>query len=188
MAENWTKELPNGWRGGEAVTKWWRGSMLHLYRLRKPCAQCSNEMVIDVTAAALSGDAKNAGLLLQRCQNCRAASKGGTSRPRTDKLAVVTPQATVQGIDVAEHAQVKAERDEYAEGIAEQMTRCGVLQRKHDALFAELQIVKAENATLRNKFALYELQPAMERQAKIPADVEGQKLLKKFLEKMPWDA
>lgn len=182
MAENWAKELPNGWQGGEAITKWWRGSILHLYRLRKACGQCSAEMVIDVTAAALNGDAKNAGLLLQRCQNCRAASKGGTSRPRTDVPAasVALPiQAILQGVDPAEHAQVKAERDEYAEGVAEQMARCGVLQRKHDALFAEVQVLKAKMAT-------FLLQPAMEAQAAfdphtlLAADIAAKN-------KLPWE-
>ena len=80
--ENWTKELPNGWTGGEAKTKWWRGKFVHLYRLTKPCAQCNRPMVIDVTAAALEGTAQNAGLHLKRCPECRAASKNGTSRPK----------------------------------------------------------------------------------------------------------
>jgi len=48
-------------------------------------------------------------------------------------------------------------------------------------------VLKAENATLRNKFATYELQPAMEHAAKMPADAVGQQLLQKFKEKMPWD-
>ena len=62
------------------------------------------------------------------------------------------------------------------------------LYARNAALFAELQIVKAENATLRNKFAPYELQPAMERAAAFPADIVGQQLLQKFKEKMPWEA
>ena len=62
------------------------------------------------------------------------------------------------------------------------------LYARNSALFAEVQILKAENETLRNKFAPYELQPAMERQAALPADVVGQQLLQKFKEKMPWDA
>ncbi len=71
----------NGWKVGEAVTKWWRGKFLHLYRLRKNCAQCGAEMVIDVTKAAVEGTAKNAGLHIVRCPACRQSSPKGTSRP-----------------------------------------------------------------------------------------------------------
>ena len=83
MSTDLTGLIPHGWTGGEAVTKWWRGKYLHLYRLRKNCAQCGKEMIIDVTKAAIVGTAKNAGLHLTRCPGCRGASKGegGTSRP-----------------------------------------------------------------------------------------------------------
>jgi hypothetical protein len=160
MPENWTKELPQGWRGGEAVTKWWRGSMLHLYRLRKPCAQCADEMVIDVTAAALEGKAKNAGLLLQRCQNCRAAAKGGTSRPRTNKApspavsSQAPAQAAVSGADPGELAELKAERDEYAQSVMDQGQLIGTLKR--------------ENEQLKARLAQYELPAAMAAANKMP--------------------
>jgi hypothetical protein len=85
MSTDLTGLIPHGWAGGEAVTKWWRGKHLHLYRLRKNCAQCGKEMILDVTKAAIAGTAKNAGLHLTRCPECRAVSKGGggTSRPTT---------------------------------------------------------------------------------------------------------
>lgn len=85
MSTDLTGVIPYGWVGGEAVTKWWRGKHLHLYRLRKNCAQCGKEMILDVTKAAIMGTAKNAGLHLTRCPDCRAVSKegGGTSRPTT---------------------------------------------------------------------------------------------------------
>ena len=85
MPTDLTGLIPHGWAGGEAVTKWWRGKHLHLYRLRKNCAQCGKEMILDVTKAAIAGTAKNAGLHLTRCPQCRNASKeeGGTSRPTT---------------------------------------------------------------------------------------------------------
>lgn len=85
MSTDLTGLIPYGWTGGEAVTKWWRGKHLHLYRLRKNCAQCGKEMILDVTKAAIAGTAKNAGLHLTRCPQCRNASKaeGGTSRPTT---------------------------------------------------------------------------------------------------------
>lgn len=84
--ENYAGELPNGWTGGQSLSKWWRGRFIHLYTLRRPCAQCGQEMRIDVTKAALDGTAENAGLHLKRCTTCRAASKAlkTSSRPRVE--------------------------------------------------------------------------------------------------------
>ena len=78
--------LPKGWTGGEASTKWYKGKLIHLYRLTRKCAQCGNEMRIDVTKQALEGTAKNAGLHLKRCSVCRARAKGErtSSRPRVE--------------------------------------------------------------------------------------------------------
>ena len=84
----------NGWKVGETITKWWRGKFLHLYRLRKACAQCGVEMVLDVTKAAIDGTAKNAGLHIVRCPGCRQSSPKGTSRP------VVLGSAPAAPIDV----------------------------------------------------------------------------------------
>jgi hypothetical protein len=87
--------LPRGWSGGEAVTKWWKGSWIHLYRLRKSCAQCGAEMVIDVTKAALEGRARNAGLHLARCETCRSQKEDATSRPAV--LPAQSPQNSEWG-------------------------------------------------------------------------------------------
>ena len=86
ILENYKGALPDGWKGGASVTKWWRGRIMHLYRLTRPCAECAAEMTIDVTKHALEGTAKNAGLHLKRCAICRARAKaiGTTSRPHVD--------------------------------------------------------------------------------------------------------
>lgn len=80
--------LPEGWKGGDPVTKFWRGNMTHLYRVVRPCKLCEAEITLDVTRAALEGIKKNAGLLLRSCPACRAerkaggpGSRGGKSRP-----------------------------------------------------------------------------------------------------------
>jgi hypothetical protein len=81
-------ELPDGWQGGEPVTKYWNGDYIHLYRVMRPCATCGAEISLDVTKKALDGTKKNAGLLLRNCPKCRAerkaggvGSRGGKSRP-----------------------------------------------------------------------------------------------------------
>lgn len=88
--------LPEGWTGGEARQKWWRGRYGTLYTLRKPCEQCQREMRIDVTGKAIEGKAKNAGLRMKRCRDCRAASRTGVglSRPNVigSSLSVPTPK------------------------------------------------------------------------------------------------
>lgn len=86
MTDRYEGKLPDGWSGGNAVSKWWRGRLSHLYRLTKPCAECGGEMRIDVTKHALDGIAKNAGLHLKRCNTCRAKSKSikTTSRPHVN--------------------------------------------------------------------------------------------------------
>jgi hypothetical protein len=62
----------HGWKIGEPITKWWRGKYIHLYRITKACAQCGQEMTLDVTKKALAGTAKNSGFQLTRCLECRA--------------------------------------------------------------------------------------------------------------------
>ena len=100
MSTDLTGLIPHGWSGGEAVTKWWRGKFIHLYRLRKNCAQCGKEMTLDVTKAAIAGEAKNAGLLLRNCPTCRGlrkaggpGSRGGKSRPTAESLPPIATGA-----------------------------------------------------------------------------------------------
>lgn len=96
--------LPEGWLGGEGVTKRWRNEFIHLYRVHRPCKTCGTEIRIDVTKRALEGFSKNAGLLLRNCPSCReqrkaggVGSRGGTSRPVADALeAVQAPAETAQ--------------------------------------------------------------------------------------------
>lgn len=94
--EDYAGKLPKDWRGGEAVSKWWRGKFIHLYRLHKNCAQCNAEITLDVSAAAIEGRARNAGLYLARCPECRAKSEPGTSRPVVLDRATSTPAAEPQ--------------------------------------------------------------------------------------------
>lgn len=135
MSTDFTGLIPHGWRGGEAVTKWWRGKHVHLYRLRKDCAQCGAEMTLDVTKAAILGTAKNAGMHLTRCERCRTASKQAapTSRP-------FSPSAPTTINEGEEYAQILRERDEAYE------------------LQAKLQDTITE---LRKRLAAYELPEAL---------------------------
>lgn len=161
MPDDWTKPLPIGWSGGVAVTKWWRGNFVHLYRLHKPCAQCKLEMSIDVTQAALEGSAKNAGLQLKRCVTCREASKiGGGSRPRTFVPEVTSPPGDneLETLRMANRV-MKEELD-------------GLYGRDR-GLFAEVQELKARLAT-------YELQPAM-------VQAQNGTAISSVLPKMPWE-
>jgi hypothetical protein len=96
-------ELPDGWQGGDPVTKYWNGNYIHLYRVTRPCATCGVEISIDVTKHALDGSKKNAGLLLRNCPKCRAerkaggpGSRGGTSRPIAN--GPVPVQATIAAV------------------------------------------------------------------------------------------
>ena len=88
MHPAYDKPLPEGWSGGDPVTKYWGGNYVHLYRVTRPCATCGAEISLDVTKGALDGSKKNAGLLLRNCPKCRAerkaggvGSRGGRSRP-----------------------------------------------------------------------------------------------------------
>jgi hypothetical protein len=87
----------HGWKIGEPVTKWWRGKYVHLYRVTKACAQCQQEMTLDVTKAALMGTAKNSGFHLTRCLECRATTR---SQPSTSRPVVLNamPQPTAQSV------------------------------------------------------------------------------------------
>lgn len=148
MSTDLTGLIPFGWNGGEAVTKWWRGKYIHLYRLRKDCAQCGKEMVLDVTKAAITGTAKNAGLHLTRCPGCREASKseGGTSRPRTagePETATAAPVA-----ESGELESLRAQNEMFLKSI--------------QTLQAQIQPLKAEIHALKTELAQFKLGPAME--------------------------
>lgn len=116
MTTDLTGLIPHGWKGGEAVTKWWRGKHLHLFRLRKACAQCGDEMILDVTRAAIIGTAKNAGLHLTRCAKCRGQSKNDapTSRP-----TVLEPSQPVQRFEVVDEGGLSARIAELEQELKE---------------------------------------------------------------------
>lgn len=133
--EDYIGVLPAGWSGGSHLLKWWRGKMVHLYTLHKPCSECGAEMRIDVTKAALEGKVKNAGLHLKRCATCRSRSKalGTVSRPRVDGEA----PGVLVSVDEA-------------------------LRTTNATMKAELNGLYAEIRELRERLSKYELAPAME--------------------------
>lgn len=137
--ENYTGPMPEGWKGGAHVSKWWRGKMVHLYTLHKPCAECGAEMRIDVSKAALDGTAKNAGLRLKRCAVCRARDKatGTSSRP------IVAGQH-----DALKHA-------------LEGTTPDDALIAANEVMREELKGLYAELRTLRQRLEKYEPEPRM---------------------------
>jgi len=137
MHAKYENELPQGWAGGEPVTKFWKGDYIHLYRVRRACAGCGAEISIDVTKRALEGKARNAGLLLRNCADCRqkrkaggTGSRGGMSRP-----TVTTPAA---------NAELESLR-----------TVNATMKEELDGLYATVK-------ELRERLGKYELEPAME--------------------------
>ena len=155
MSTDLTGLIPHGWSGGEAVTKWWRGKFIHLYRLRKNCAQCGKEMTLDVTKAAIAGEAKNAGLHLVRCPGCRAKTpRDVTSRPsvRDDAPSIVDDIVPIEDTS-SEVEMLRAQNDAFLKSVQ-------ALQARNIELNAEL-------VALRSK---HELQSAMAAQAKPPAE------------------
>lgn len=144
--EDYAGPLPDSWTGGQHLTKWWRGQMVHLYTLRKPCAQCSGEMRIDVSKAALDGTAKNAGLHLTRCASCRAKAKALNTSSRPKIEGEPPPRALKQ------QALTPVEE-----------TTITTMKEELDGLYAL-------NKELRVRLSKYELGPAME------AVASGQKM------------
>lgn len=177
MSTDLTGLIPFGWGGGEAVTKWWRGKHIHLYRLRKNCAQCQKEMILDVTKAAIMGTAKNAGLHLTRCPGCRGASKseGATSRPFTRGEPETAPATTApaEDFDNAELASLRAQNDMFVKSIT--------------ALQAQIQPLKAEIHALKLKLAAFDLPTAMAaakpKTVLIPSPFRNEEAITK---KLPW--
>lgn len=150
MAEDWTGPLPAGWTGGESVTKWWRGKHMHLYSVRKPCAQCQREMKISVSGAALEGKAKNAGLHLTRCTECRTFAKLLPKTSSRPKIENETPQRKLQILTEAVEA-IPADAIELAD-----------LRAMNETMKAELSGLYKQNRELREKLSRYEPTPAME--------------------------
>lgn len=136
--------LPEGWSGGAAVTKYYAGAFLHLYRVTRSCKSCHAEISIDVTKRALLGQAKNAGLQLRNCPKCRAdrkaggpGSRGGLSRP------------------VAEPVESGNELERLRTANATMTEELSGVYARNKELFAEVQVLKA-------RLAVYELAPAMQ--------------------------
>lgn len=118
------KPLPEGWSGGDPVTKYWGGNYVHLYRVTRPCATCGAEISLHVTKGALDGSKKNAGLLLRNCPKCRAerkaggvGSRGGRSRP----VAEVATPAAVDNTELETLRTANATMKEELEGLYAQL-------------------------------------------------------------------
>lgn len=161
--ENYIGELPEGWTGGQAVAKWWRGKWVHLYTLRKPCAQCGAEMKIDVTKAAIEGTRENAGLNLTRCAPCRAAAKAlrTNSRPRVEGEPPPRMLMRIAEPDPTEFEQ---------------------LRMANATMKDELKGLYAQVRDLQTRLATYELAPAIEAMARSPANGASNEVVK-----MPWE-
>lgn len=181
--------IPHGWSGGEAVAKWWRGKHLHLYRLRKNCAQCEKEMTIDVTKAAIMGTAKNAGLHLTRCVKCREASRAtdsqqvGMSRPHTAHDPV--DQIIASASDNGEVTALRAQNEMFLKSIQ-------ALQQQNTQLNAELSKLRSETLSTKET---YELPAAMAAaKLRLPAEpltmAQSTANMQAFVakNKMPWEA
>lgn len=148
--EKFDGPLPDGWSGGDAVVKFWRGNFAHLYRVTRPCKTCDAEISIDVTKAALLGTKQNTGLALRNCPTCRAArkaggvgSRGGTSRPLAEGGTPPAVAATPPVVAVTDETLLMANQ---------------VMKEELDGLYL---VVKE----LRDRLAQYELQPAVRRAA-----------------------
>lgn len=144
-------ELPNGWTGGEPVTKYWNGDFVHLYRLTRPCNTCGAEMSIDVSKRALEGKARNAGLLLRNCPKCREerknggpGSRGGKSRPTVD-----SPNAPPADKSELERLQMMVNN----------------LKAEVDPVYERNREMYAENQVLKARLSKYELNEATFEQA-----------------------
>jgi hypothetical protein len=175
MSTDLTGLIPFGWQGGEKITKWWRGKYITLYRLHKPCGECGAEMVLDATKAAIIGEAKNAGLHLARCPQCRAKAKDarspGTSRPTVLSAQPDTPapagdeeigRLRLQNEHFLRSVQALQVQLEAAKADLEKSRASGA------DLFKILQASRAEIADLKARLAKYELQPAMQVISKWP--------------------
>lgn len=176
MHPKYDKELPEGWTGGDPVTKYWGGNYVHLYRLMRPCATCGAEISLDVTKGALDGTKKNAGLLLRNCPKCRAerkaggvGSRGGKSRPTAGEPAEVS---AVDNTELETLRTANATMKEELEGLYAQIKELNARPIQ--------PVVRAPKA------------PIAERTYKLPPEpltmAESTKALtaKNNLQKMPW--
>jgi hypothetical protein len=141
--------IPHGWHGGESVTKWWRGKYVHLYRLGKACAQCGLEMKLDVTKAALLGTAKNSGLHLTRCAECRQKNpRDVTSRP-------TTRSGTVRAEDPP-YEPPADDNGPTEEMVLKESTELTALRLQNEAFLRSVLALQRENEMLKARLAKHE--------------------------------
>lgn len=171
MSTDFTGIIPHGWSGGEAVTKWWRGKYVHLYRLHRECAQCGKEIVLDVTKAAITGHAKNAGLHLVRCPGCRAKT------PRD-----ITSRPTVRNEPMPEMVDDMVP-------VENGSTEIEALRMQNEMFLKSVQVLQKQLAEAEAKLASFTLQGAMTAQPPVkpaaPLTLEQSTALL-AQNKMPW--
>lgn len=181
----------HGWIGGDPVAKWWRGKFIHLYRFRKPCAQCNAEMVIDITKAATGGTAKNAGLHLTRCEKCRATPQASTSRP----VVLGAPASVTALTDTAELEQLRS----FKTTVSEELKELDALRRELHELKSRYRIAESTPPLTPQKTVLREpltmAQSTAMLRAQIAKPFDPRALLEADLrqpknnpQKMPWEA
>lgn len=133
-----------------------------MVRFERACLTCTEPFGIYITQSTADSEGHNSSFGLRNCEKHRMKMVAhGTNAGELEKLRMMV-------------STMKDELDP--------------LYARNTAMFAEIQVLKAENEVLRGKFATYELQPAMERAAKLPADAVGQQLAREFAakNKLPW--
>ena len=178
MHPAYDKPLPEGWSGGDPVTKYWGGNYVHLYRVTRPCATCGAEISLHVTKGALDGSKKNAGLLLRNCPKCRAerkaggvGSRGGRSRP----VAEAAVPALVDNTELEALRTANATMKEELDGLYVQLKE---LRQQLGHVSAPAPAVKAPSPAQTYKLPPEPLTMAQSTQAM---------LAKNNCKKMPWE-
>lgn len=127
---DWTTGLLAGWTYDKPIDKWFQGAFRKVHRLTRTCPTCTGPIVLDVTQKALEGRAKNHGLALRRCKECRRTLKYAPQEYAERKIVgtAVAPVVIVEGSEELEAARatIQTMKEETAglyEQIAELRTR-----------------------------------------------------------------
>jgi len=161
--------LPEGWTGGQPVTKFWRNNFMHLYRVRRACVSCGAEITLDVTKAALEGTKQNAGLKMKNCPACRhkrrhggPGSRGGTSRPVIDSELMPNKRDVPKPAPIVVHDAAPVVIVEGAEENA-------ALRMSNQTMREEIEGLYGQLKELRERLAQYELPAALREAERAPA-------------------
>ena len=145
---NWHDGLLAGWVYDKPVSKWFQGGFRNAHRIVRQCPTCADSYAIEVTTAALLGQAKNHGLGLRRCKNCRSALK---RKDITNEYA----ERKARGADGGTSAADSVELEQLRTANVTMKEELDGLYVRNKELFAEVQVLKA-------KLAQYELPAAMQ--------------------------